>query len=50
MTQGSQALINHRPRPAQFVAAGGTGTDRVGPPNGKVDWDHQLPIANDHHQ
>src|SRR5947209_5918373 len=48
--QGRQAIIEHRPRPAQFVPARRPGTEGVGPTDGKVDRDDQLPIANDSHQ
>src|SRR5439155_579666 len=50
MPQGGQTLINHRPCPAQFVAAWGASTDRVGPPHGTVHRYHQFPVPNDHHQ
>jgi hypothetical protein len=50
MPQDGQALINHRPCPAQFVAAWGASTDRGGPPHGKVHRYHQFPVPNDHHQ
>jgi len=48
--KGCEALINHRPRPAPFVAAWGASADRVGPPHGTVHRDHQFPVPNDHHQ
>jgi hypothetical protein len=48
--QGGQAFIAHRLRPTQFVPARRSGPDGIRPPNGKIHWRYQLPIANDHHQ
>jgi hypothetical protein len=48
--EGCHASIEHALHPAQFVTARSPRACRVGPPDSKVDRDHQLALANDHDQ
>src|SRR5437667_5647593 len=45
-----QALVEHHPGPTQFVPARRPRSNRIRPSNGKVHWDDQATIANDHQQ
>lgn len=48
--KGSQALIEHHPRPCQFVSARRSRSYRIRPSNGKIDWHDQAAIPHDHQQ
>ena len=43
-----QTLVEHHSGPAQFVPARRPRPYRIRPSNGKVHWDDQATIANDH--